>query len=197
MKPEIEAKFLNADHDALRTKLRALGAECTNPERVMKRMNFDYPDRRMNAVNGWMRVRDEGDKVTMAYKQLDDRSLVGTKEIQIDVSDFNDAVMLLKTIGLNQENYQETKRESWTFQGVEIELDEWPWIKPFVELEGQSEQQLQDVAVQLGLDWSTVTHGSVEVAYQAEYDVTEQEVDDWTEIVFGPVPEWLEKKRRR
>lgn len=196
MKPEIEAKFLNVDHDQLRARLHELGAVCTNPERLMKRANFDYPDRRLNAVHGWVRVRNEGDKVTLAYKQLDHRGLDGTKEVQVTVDDFEGTVTFLKAIGLNQENYQETKRESWKLDGVEIELDTWPWIKPFIELEGQSEEQLQSVAKQLGLDWFTVMHGSVEVAYLAEYDVTEQEVDDWPEIVFGQVPDWLEKRRK-
>lgn len=197
MKPEIEAKFLNVNRDELRAQLRALGAECVTPDRLMKRVNFDYPDRRLNAIDGWIRVRDEGDKVTLAYKQLTDRTIEGTKEVQVVVDDFQGTAAFLKAIGLNQENFQETKRESWKLDGVEIELDEWPWIKPFVELEGQSEEQLRLVATKLGLDWADVMHGSVEVAYLAEYEVTEQEVDDWPEIVFGDTPDWLEKKRRQ
>ncbi len=196
MNPEIEAKFLNIDREELRGRLRELGAECVTSERLMKRVNFDYPDRRLNAIGGWIRVRDEGNKITLAYKQLTDRTLEGTKEVQVVVDDFQGTVAFLKAIGLNQENYQETKRESWEMDGVEIELDEWPWIKPFVELEGQSEEQLRAVAKKLDLNWGVVTHGSVEVAYLAEYDVTEQEVDDWAEVTFGTVPAWLELKRR-
>lgn len=47
MKPEIEAKFLNVDHDALRAKLQGLGAECVQPMRITKRKNYDFPDGRL------------------------------------------------------------------------------------------------------------------------------------------------------
>ena len=163
----------------MRKRLQEVGATLVQPERLMRRVNLDYPDRRLNEVNGWVRVRDEGDKITLAYKQLDNRGLDGTKEVQVTVSDFKDTVAFLQAIGLRQENYQESKRESWELDGVEIELDEWPWVKPFLEMEGRDEAQLRGIAGKLGLDWAQTVHGSVEIAYLAEYDVTEQEVDDW------------------
>jgi hypothetical protein len=51
------------------------------------------------------------------------------------------------------------------------------------------------VAGKLGLDWKRAVHGSVEPAFQAIYDVTEPEVY-LSDMTFGPVPDWLEKKRR-
>jgi hypothetical protein len=80
---------------------------------------------------------------------------------------------------------------------IEIELDQWPWTKPYAEIEAHSEQELRAVAEKLGLDWNKVLHGSVEVVYMAEYDVTEEDVNTWPEISFIPVPDWLEAKRKR
>lgn len=193
MQTEIEAKFLDADHEVLREKLRKLGATCEQPMRLMKRVNFDFPNRRLNAVNGWARVRDEGDKVTLAYKQLNDRSVEGTKEVQVTVDSFENAIKFLQAIGLRQE----TKRESWTLDGAQIELDEWPWAKSFMEIEVADERTLRAVAAKLGFDWQHAVHGSVEIVYIGEYQVTEQEVDDWPEITFTPVPDWLEAKRKK
>jgi len=187
---------LNVDHGQIRVKLRELGAVCEIPMRLMRRNNFDYPDDRLDKVNGWIRIRDEGNKVTLGYKQLDHRGLHGTKEVSVAVGDFDKAQKLLLAIGLKQKSYQETKRESWRLGNVEIELDEWPWIMPFVELESQNEEELKDIAQKLGLDWLKVVHGSVEIVYQTEYDVTEAEVDGWPEIKFGSVPSWLEKLRK-
>lgn len=197
MKPEIEAKFLAVDHQELRDKLEQLGAECRRPMRVMQRKNFDFADHRLeHERNGWVRVRDEGNKTTLAYKQLNDRSLTGTQEVSVVVSDFDTTCQLLEQIGLVASSYQETKRESWVLDDVEIELDEWPWVKPYVELEGPDEATVRTAAEKLGLDWSQAKHGSVEVVYTAEYDVTDAEVDGWSEITFIPVPDWLEAKRR-
>lgn len=197
MKPEIEAKFLDVDYDALRTKLKAVGAECVKPMRLMKRKNYDFPDRRLTAKAGWVRLRDEGGKITLAYKQLNDRSLHGTHEVSVTVSNYEEADTLLAAIGLEATSYQETKRESWRLDEFEIELDEWPWIKPTVEIEGPDEESLKSLAAKLGLDWNTVRHGSVEVAYQAEFDATDNEIDFIPVMTFEePVPEWLEKRRR-
>ncbi len=197
MQIEIEAKFLDVNHDDIRVNLKKLGAKNVLPKRLMRRKNFDYPDQRLEKEKtGWVRVRDEGDKVTLAYKQLNDRTLHGTKEVSVTVGSFDETCQFLKNIGLEEQSFQETKRESWVLDGAEIELDEWPWVKPFIEIEAKSEDAIRRIAKKLGLDLKNAVHGSVEVAYQAEYEVTEEEVDHWPEILFNPTPDWLERKRK-
>ncbi len=197
MKPEIEAKFLDVNHDKIREVLKSKGAKLVQSRQLMKRKNFDYPGRKLQEIGGWVRVRDEGNKITLAYKQLDHRGVDGTKEVYVTVNSFDDTCLLLESIGLECTSYQETKRESWLLGDVEIELDEWPWIKPFIEIEAPNEEKLREVTKQLGLDFKDALHGSVEIAYQAEYDVTELDVDSWKEIEFIKTPKWLDKKRRK
>lgn len=197
MQAEIEAKFLQTDHDVVRAKLQELGAVRAQPMRLMRRKNFDYPDGKLQQNGGWVRVRDEGDKVTLAYKQLDHRGVDGTQEVSVTVSDFDQTCAFLDSIGLVMKSYQETRRESWQLKGAEIELDEWPWVPPYVEIEAEDETGLFAVANQLGFDSAQAVHGSVEVVYQHIYDVTEEEVDSWQEILFGAVPDWLESRRKR
>lgn len=198
MKPEIEAKFLNVDHEILRAKLKEIGAECVHPMRLMKRQGYDFPDGRLRATNnGWVRIRDEGDKITMSYKQLNNRELDGTHEVQLTIDSFQAAGDFLHALGLQQGVYQETKRESWRLGGLEVELDEWPWVRPYIEMEGPDESALKDLAAKLGLDWKKVCHGSVEIVYRGEYDVTDKEINDIPVITFEePIPDWLEKRRR-
>lgn len=196
MDTEIEAKFLDIDKDRIRQALQTNGADLVHSEALMRRKNFDYPDRRLEKVGGWVRVRDEGDKVTLAYKQLIDRTIEGTREISVIVEDFDKISSLLLAIGLNNKSYQETRRERWELDGVEVTIDTWPWIPAFVELEGASEEKLRSVAQKLSLDWDKSLHGSVEVAYQAYYTVSESEVDSWETITFTPVPDWLEVRRK-
>jgi len=196
MNTEIEAKWLNVNHDKMRKKLKSAGAELVHAERRMTRKNFDYPDMKLEAIGGWVRVRDEGDKITLSYKQLNDRTLHGTKEVNVTVNDFDKTCSFLKLIGLVPTAYQETKRESWVLGDTEIELDTWPWIPTFVEIEAPSEEKLKGAAKMLGLDFSDALHGSVEIAYQAVYDVTEEEVDSWEEITFSDIPDWLAIKAK-
>jgi len=191
MQTEIEAKWLNVNLGEVRKKLKDIGAVCVNPERLMLRRTYDYPDKRLDEVGGWIRVRNEGDKTTLSYKQLNDRTLHGTKEVSVVVDNFEKTCDFLDAIGLKSKAFQETKRESWKFGDVEIELDTWPWIPSFVEIEASDEKELKDVAEKLGFDYSKALHGSVELAYQAVYDVTEEEIDNWEEILFIDTPEWL------
>ncbi|MFZ5391605.1 MAG: class IV adenylate cyclase [Patescibacteria group bacterium] len=196
MKVEIEAKFLDIDVEKIRENLKKIGAVQKNPERLMKRKNFDFSDFRLEKNGGWVRVRDEGDKITLSYKQLNERSLHGTKEVVVEIDNFDNACLFLQAIGLKNYSYQETKRESWDFDGTEIEIDTWPWVPSFVEIEGKSEEDVRLVTTKLGLDWQKALFGSVEIVYQSYYNVTEEEVDSWEEMRLGPVPEWLEGKRK-
>lgn len=197
MNTEIEAKFTQVDPADIRVRLARIGAVLQQPERLMRRKNFDYPDHQLESKAGWVRVRDEGDRVTLAYKQLLDRTLHGTKEVSITVDSFDTTVTLLTAIGLVTTSYQETKRESWLLNDTQIEIDTWPWIPSFIEIEGKSEADVKAAANALEFDWNAACHGSVENIYQEIYDVTEYEIDNCPEIVFVPVPEWLRVKRRR
>ena len=197
METEIEAKFLNIEYNSMREKLKKEGAVLVYGERFMRRKNFDYPDWHLEKRGGWIRVRDEGDRVTLSYKQLNDRTLHGTQEVSVDVSDFDRACAFLSVIDFEMKSYQETKREQWRLNDCDVTIDTWPWIHSFVEIEGLDEAAVRSTAHILDLDWSLAIHGSVETAYQAEYDVTEQEIDRWKEITFIPIPDWLAAKRKK
>jgi adenylate cyclase class 2 len=197
MQPEIEVKFLNVNHDELRARLTTIGAAQVQPFRLMRRKNFDFPDNRLtHDKHGWVRIRDEGDKVTMSYKQLNDRTLYGTQEVNVVVDSFEKAEDFLGRLGLEQKSYQETKRESWRLDNFQIELDEWPWVAPYIEIEGPDEASLRQLAQQLGLDWEQACYGSVEVVYQAQYDVTDDEFDAIRLVTFETqLPDFLRIKR--
>lgn len=192
MEVEIEAKFTDIDKDEVRGRLARAGAELIHSQRLMRRVNFNSLDDK----NAWVRVRDEGDKVTMTYKQAFERTLHGTHEINLRVDDYSRAIEFLEVIGLQGKAVQETKREFWRFNECEVAIDTWPWIPTFVEIEGPSEHAFRMVASQLGFDWEKAMFGSVETVYQLYYNVTEKDVDSWSSITFVSVPDWLERRRK-
>lgn len=194
-KVEIEAKFIQIPVD-FRDRLLTAGAVCVKEERLMRRRNFDTLDRQLLKKNGWIRVRDEGGKITLSYKQLQDRTITGTQEVNLVVNDFNAACSFLEATGFSSYTYQETKRESWKLGETEIEIDTWPWIPSFIEIEALNESALWEVVEKLGLPKEQALFGSVEVVYQHYYDVTEAEVDGWAEMKLTEVPEWLATKKR-
>jgi len=196
MDTEIEAKFLDIDPAAIRKMLAASGGVQEHAEVFMKRKNFDFPDFILEKRGGWARVRAEAGKTTMSYKQLNDRTLHGTQEVNLVIDDFEKGCAFLTALGLEQKAYQETKREKWMLGDVEVTIDTWPWIPQFVELEGPTEDAVRAAAQKLGLDWAHAMHGSVETAYQKYYDFTEEEIDHWSEITFIPEPDWLLARKK-
>ena len=195
METELEAKWLNIDIEQFRLRLSEIGAKMISSERLMVRRIYDFPDSRLQDSGGWVRLRDEGYKVTLCYKQLNDRTLHGTKEVIVVVDSMENTNVFLESIGLVSKSLQETKRESWKLGDVEIELDTWPWIPSFIEIEANSEQEMKHVAEKLRLNLADALHGSVETAYQAVFDVSEEEIIGMKNIQFSEVPDWLEEKR--
>jgi len=194
---EIEVKFLNSNHQEIREKLIRLGAVCKQPMRLMRRAIIDYPDRRLQTGDPWsfIRVRDEGDKVTLTYKQLDrEASLSGAREIETVVKDFTATVALFEAVGFRCFSVQETKRETWQYGLCEIVLDEWPWVAPYIEIEGDSEEAVKECAGALRLDWRDAVFGDAMSVYRAQYPhlTTQDTLATIDNIAFDtPLPELL------
>jgi len=171
MQTEIEVKFLFQVIDEVRDRLREAGAHCLVPMRLMRRAIMDYPDMRLQngAVNGYIRVRDEGDRVTCTYKQFNSLSVMGAEEIEVTIDSFDSAIELLSVLGLQVTSMQESKRETWILNDCRIEVDEWPWLNPYIEIEGSSEDAVRRTADMLGYDWKDAAFGDVMVAYRAKY----------------------------
>lgn len=199
MHQEIEVKFLDVNHQEMRDRLKELKADIVAPMRVMKRAILDFPKRTLALKNdGWVRVRDEGDHVTLTYKQLTDQQRAYSKEVEVIVNDYEKVIELLEQIGLKTFAVQESRRETWRLGNVEIVLDEWPWVKPYIEIEGPSEASIRDVSARLGFAWSQAIYGSVDMVYASQYPgirLPTEHVSEISEITFGqPLPKWLKDR---
>ena len=52
-----------------------------------------------------------------------------------------------------------------------IDIDTWPKIPPYVELEGESEVALKHVAQDLGLDWKNAVFENARVVIETRYNI--------------------------
>lgn len=197
MKPEIEAKFLNIEIETIREQLKEVGAHLERPMRLMRRHQFDHPDHRyIKNHNERLRVRDEGDKITVTYKN-EESSTGYANEIETVVGSYDAMKELLLATGLIAYAYQETRRETWLLDGVEIVIDEWPWAKPYIEIEGPTEESIKIVASKLGFNWADAKYGSVDTVYAAQYPKwsSEDTIGNVTEVKFdAPLPDYLKAR---
>ncbi len=70
--------------------------------------------------------------------------------------------------------------------GVEITIDEWPYLEPFVEIEGPNETAVRQVAEKLGFDWPQAKFCAVGTLYSEKYGLSLDRINNHTpRIVFN------------
>lgn len=176
---EFEATFSNIKQMDARERLVKAGAKLIKADFLMKRVTFNLPIGN-ERPGTWLRVRNEGDLITMSLKIIDGPAIQNQREICLTVDNFDQAVQLLETIGARQKAYQENRREIWELDGVEICLDEWPYLEPFVEIEGQSEAEVKMVSQKLGFDYNQAQFCAVTTLYKQKYGLSEDEINNHT-----------------
>ncbi|HTJ73108.1 MAG TPA: class IV adenylate cyclase [Verrucomicrobiae bacterium] len=192
MKTELEVKFANVNIEAIRQALQAAGAVCEQPMRLMKRALVEEPHHQ--AEHAFLRIRDEGDKTTLTFKRRADpdaASIDSVKELEVEVSDFDKTVEIFSEAGWKYKTFQESKRETWKLDGTEVVIDEWPWLNPYIEIEGESEAGIKKVAEKIGLSWDNVLFGHIDALYEMQYEFQEgiRGVIDLPEVRFNaPLP---------
>lgn len=182
MQIEYEATFENVDKEDARARLAAAGATRVRPEFLQRREVFNLPSGH-EIPGAWLRVRDEGDKVTMSLKVVNGDRIEDQKEICVTVDDFDAASQLLSMVGAQRKAYQETRRELWRLDGVDVTIDEWPFLEPFVEIEGASEEAVKAAAAKLGFDYTRALFCSVDTLYARKYGFSEDRFNNHAPLV--------------
>lgn len=176
MQNEYEAKFLSVDEDKIKSRLKTLGAKLTKPKQLLRRIIFEND---ITAANhSWIRLRSEGDKITLTLKQVTDASTIhGAKEIELIVNDLEKASQFLEGIGLRKKRYQENYREEWQLGNMIHDFDTWPDMPTFLEIEGSDEATVKEATEKLGLDYTGAKFGSIDSIYLEEYgrDILKEE----------------------
>ena len=189
---EIEATFYDIDKDEIRAKLKDLGAKLIYPEFLMRRKVYD------TGRGSFARVRQEGNGVVMTYKSyIDDTVITGCKEVNVRVDDYDAANLFMQGIGMKLKADQDSYRELWELDGVEITIDTWPWIPTYIEVEGPSEDAVWAVSRKLGYSKEDAHFGSVDRVYNHYYGVDMDIVNDGTPVINFEIepPEWVRKDK--
>lgn len=168
---EFEATYLNINKEKLRNDLKDIGAKLTRSEYKQRRYNFDLQSLGRNFYE-WVRIRDEGDKVTMAYKNISTRSSIEEqKEVEFEISDMDLGVEFMQSLGTRITNYSETLRERWMFDGVEIDIDTWPHLEPYIEIEGKNKEEVISVSELLGFNFKDAKFCGAGEIYELKYGI--------------------------
>ena len=165
---EYECRVLEIDVDSFMKLLEDNGA-IKKGEYFQKRNVYDF---KPVDPNKWIRLRSNGDVVTLTLKKLEDRnSIEGTKELEIEVSSFEQTDAILNELGYHSRTYQENRRNSYTLDRVEIDIDTWPLIPTYAELEGKNKEDIEKLIEKLNLDRNKITTYDVTSIYNEIYNI--------------------------
>lgn len=157
---ECEVRVLDVNVDETQAKLIALGAKKVF-EKTFNRIILDFPDKRLEKQKSWIRLRTDGTKHAITLKQTINTEIDGTEEIEINVSNFDETLTLLKQLGLQDLYYQENRRTRFAYQDITFDIDSWPMIPTYLEIEAKSKEEVLRGLKLLGFEESQATtlHG--------------------------------------
>lgn len=167
MNIEIEERVLEVEVDKIIEKLNELNAVKAG-EWEQKRYVYDFNPKRENE---WIRLRTNGETTTLTYKNIEENNIDGTKELEIEVSNFDDTNTMLNVLGYKSKAYQENKRIRYYLNDVEIDIDFWPLIPPYMEIEGKSIESVKEVEKILEVDESKITALNCQDIYLGVYGI--------------------------
>lgn len=123
----------------------------------------------------WLRLRKNNDKVELTLKHIyekDQSNIQKVKEYEINVSDINEANELLENMGIVKRNYQEKNRISYKYKTAEIEIDQWPLLEPYMEIECDDGDVIDEIVNKLELnDKEIVSLNTVQLYNRKNIDV--------------------------
>jgi adenylate cyclase class IV len=160
---EREVKVLDVDVKQTSYLLNSLGAEKTFDGNRMFIL-FDFPDRRISKKGEEVRLTIEGDKNKLSYEFKVKGTLASTK---LFVSREKEALDFFSKLGLEEIARIKSHRISWELDGIDFDLDVFPKIKPFLEIDlGNSKVKLSSLLKKLNLKNNEVVSISTREIYQ-------------------------------
>ena len=161
METEYEVRILEIDAEDAIKRLEKIGAS-KEWDLLQRRYVYDFIPK---VDSKWIRLRTNGKKTTLTIKEMVSSDIDGTRELEIEVDDFDKCYQILKELGYEDRGYQENRRVQYKYDGVEIDIDYWPLIPTYLEIEGPSEEKVYEIVELLGYNREECTAKDVDGIY--------------------------------
>jgi adenylate cyclase class 2 len=162
---EIEVKFFVKNFKVIKQRLRQFGAKISLPRSFEINYRYDTPDSKLSAESKVLRIRQDT-KNWITFKgpgEIIDGIRI-RQEIEISISDINNAHLFLQALGYEIYQSYEKYRSVYILNNSHVMLDELPF-GTFVEIEGADLVSIKTCAETLGLQWEA----NIESGYLAIY----------------------------
>lgn len=157
MKREVEVKILNVDPVKLRKNLKKLGAIRVFSPTVFREIYWESPSE--ERAYSSFRLRSEGKRNFLTLKmKKDDQHFEIRDEFEVEVGDFSMTMRILELAGFKVFREREKRREEYQIGTIKIEIDEYPKMKPYMEIEASHKKDVLTLLKQLGFPLKYTTN---------------------------------------
>jgi len=145
MPKEYEYRFKDYNKKEITTKLKELGAKYFGTFKFRVVVFIDQ-----NNSEKYIRIRDEGHRVTMTVKNnLTDKFPI---ENEVIIHDFDEGINIMLQLNCRKKYYYEKYREIWNYKKSEIIFDTNPGIPELMEVESGTKKELDILCKKLDLN---------------------------------------------
>lgn len=170
---EIEIRFLDIAKENLINQIIDLGGEKIEEFLLTETIFFDK-DLQFRSEEKFVRLRSFGsNRHTISYKQHRSNATLEkeTIEYETNLDDIVAMRKILESIGLIAFRRQEKQRVSFKLGSVILDIDTWPNVPPYLEIEGKNENDIQNAAIKLGFDWKKAEHRTPKTIIEEVYNI--------------------------
>lgn len=163
MENEYEITVLDINVKKIEKKLLELGA-IKEGDYFQRRNLYNFHE---EFRGRFIRLRTNGAKTTLTIKDKSAKKDIGSvKEIEIEVSDFEKTNQIMNMLGYEHSTYQENKRIIYRLGDIEFDIDTWPMIPTYLEIEGKNKKQVEDMIEKLNIDKEKLSLDKVSEIYK-------------------------------
>ncbi len=158
---EIEVKILEINVEEVEGKLKKIGAEKVFESEIVS-IYFDFPDKRLEKEGKILRLRQKDEKVILTYKELiskDEAKIMDENELE--VQDFDLMKEIFEKIGLSPLYEFKKHRTTYELNQTHFEIDKYPDIPAFLEIEAPDLNTLDEIVSELGFSKEEVNSYSI------------------------------------
>ena len=163
MESEYEITVLDIDISEIEKKLESIGA-IKQGEYFQKRNLYNFHEEYRGR---FIRLRTSGEKTTLTIKDKSAKKEIGSvKELEIEVSSFEETNEILELLGYEHSTYQENKRIIYKLGHIEFDIDTWPMIPTYLEIEGKNKEDVEKMIKILDIDEEKLSLDKVSEIYK-------------------------------
>lgn len=138
-------------------------------EVLNKKELIDYLEKFQNNAKKWIRLRKTNKKATLTVKHIladNGTNIQQMLETEMEVPSMEVANDFLRALGFSYKSYQEKRRTSYVLNNHEIDIDTWPGLPSYMEIEGENEEDIEEILNLLGYCMKDTVSCTVDEIYK-------------------------------